>query len=1158
MRKAIYVLALALIVTMIAVSCNADPAASVEETVSVTFSNSGRNITSELESFNKGQYYWKYAAEKADDSKLNSGATDSYTEEGARFIHENDTGLVGSLSGFSQGWWNFKLFAYKLVDDEYVLVYQGEAKNQLLTNNGVNKVTVTVNPITVESTKTGILFIDYDNLDFIPAQSGLTEEDIAKFDKKAIVKDLNGDTEYGPVATDSSRYALTPGVYDITIYIEKSGIIYSAESVVTTVYQGLETKLSGELKESLTHFTFDSELNPDIITAKVTSNVVSSSNIPQEGLIISQNDSKVSAAVPKSVASSYIASIIEANRAAGATEDNTTMTMSVNVQTTEASSGSLTFEIGMSANVTIANGDTVQTISDSVSSLSDYVTTVVKIQAGLDNVVVTHKGQTMSTDLNNPNEYGAYSYDKVSGDLVIKTKSFSPFSVTYEVKLGYDITFVFNNGEAPVITRVDYWQSIDSLDIADPVNGTNFFKGWYYEDKEFLPWRTFTGDMTLTAKWAPGVTVTIISEYGNKEKRIVEKGGYLNYWALSSDPSREFDYYSITPDGERWSSTQIEEDITLYAHFKAKELHIWYHHLNNDFINGQTYSYGEETYEPATPEKNGMEFVGWFTNRDGEHSVDNKYVFGNPLIESITLYAVFEEKPHTVFYMPVERYKYDNSPRTEQVYDGDYARDYTWCYNIPMYYQLDYWKTADGNRFDFNTPIYSDITLYPVLKYEAGKEIDAICSNGFMKEEYIDDILYSGKTNINVTNSFAGGFTGTVELGMENPSYDLQRLLINMDLSKGDTIYKLTDGQLEMNLLNRIETDTTLDYSVEISGSIKARIGNLILVPTEITCNGVQFHRFTKESEYVDRNGNKDWWTSEVNMSVNGSLVIGDCTITVDNLDLTMTRTSYSSAPIISVTGSMTIVKGDGTTEVYSITGENGIAINMTQSGFDISGIITKTAGGNTEVFKIRCLIEEGETGYTISCEITRTIGESGSDVYSIEASLVYDKTGDIVTFTCQISKNGDDITNTLDQNSLISRIFGEVENIIILKPILMGYGNIAGVEFVYETTERIEKDGFGIISVYENTIDKNSRYYHVLLDINHYVDFIGNDHKITGEWKFTSSYCETENNIGYKIDEESFNYISPLSVDGAECSEEYVLGDYFHNSIINSYTYIH
>ena len=307
MRKAIYVLALMFIITMIAVSCDADPA-SVEETVSITFSNSGRNSTSELESFSKGDYYWKYAAEKADDSKLNSGATESYSEAGARFIHEGETGIEGNLSGFSQGWWNFKLFAYKSVNtgtgSEYVLVYQGEVKNQLLTNKEVNKVTVMVNPITVESTKTGILFIDYDNLDFIPAQSGLTEEDIAKFDKKAIVKDLNGTREYGPVAIASSRYALTPGAYDITLYIEKNGIIYSAESVVTTVYQGLETRLSGELKESLTHFTFEPGLNPDIITAKVTSNIVSTNSIPAEGLIISQNDSKVSAAIPQSVASS--------------------------------------------------------------------------------------------------------------------------------------------------------------------------------------------------------------------------------------------------------------------------------------------------------------------------------------------------------------------------------------------------------------------------------------------------------------------------------------------------------------------------------------------------------------------------------------------------------------------------------------------------------------------------------------------------------------------------------------------------------------------------------------------------------------------------------------------------------------------------------------
>ena len=1158
MRKAIYVLVLALIVTLLAVSCNADPAP-LEETVSITFSNSGRDITSELERFYTGEYYWKYAAEKADDSNLNSGATESYSEEGARFIHENETGLEGNLSGFSQGWWNFKLFAYKKINSEYVLIYQGEAKNQLLTNNGVNRVKVTVNPINAGSTKTGVLFIDYDNLHFIPAQSGVTEGDLVGFEKKAIVKALGSETEYEPSESDNSRYSLTPGSYDITLYFEKSGIIYSAESVVTTVYQGLETKLSGNLKESLTHFTFDSNLNPDIITAKVTSNSVSSSSIPTEGLILNQNDSKVSAAIPNSVATSYIERIIAANSASGATADNTTMTMSVNVQTTEASNSSLTFEIGMSANITITNGETVHTISDSVSTLSDYVTTVVKIQSGLDNVVVTHKGETMSSDLGAPNEYGAYSYDKVSGDLTIKTKSFSPFSVTYKVKLGYDITFDYSNGSEPVTFRVDYWQDIYSLDdLEDPMNGSMFFKGWYYEDKEFLPWRTFTGDMTLTAKWVDGVKVTINSVYGNEE-RICEKGGYLNYWPTSPDPTLQFDCYTLE-NGETWYNTVLESDITLKANFKAKELYIYYYDLDYKYIDSQKYSYNDVTYEPSVPERDGMEFIGWFRNKDGEHLPENKYVFGSPLTESITLYAVYSVQPHTVTYMNVEGLRWSSDPRTEQVYDGNFASEYGWCNSMPSYYQLDYWKTEDGNKFDFNTPIRSNITLYPVLKYQEGKEIDAICRNGFMKEEYRDDILYFGKTNINVTNSFDGGFTGTVELGMENPSYNLQRLLINMDLSKGDTIYKLTDGQLEMNLLNRIETDTTSDYSIEISGSINAQIGKLIPVSTKITCNGVQLDLFTKESENVGQDGYKDWWTSYEKMSVNGSLVIGDCTIAVDNLVLIMNRESYNSAPVFSLTGSVTISKGDGTTEVYSVTGENRIAINMTQSGFNISGIITKIVGGNTEVFEIACSIAMVQTGYTLSCEITRTIGENTSDVYRIDAKLLYDNNNNKLTFTCQIFKNEVDITNTLDQESLISRIFGEVENIFALMPVLMGNDSIEGVEFSYENTQIYEKAGFGTICVSENTLDGNSRRYHVVWNIDNYTDFVGKKHKITGEWKYTLiEKIDDQGTQNTVLETNTIEYISPLTVDDSEYGKEYIIdGDNVYNSIIYQSGWIH
>ena len=1157
MRKAIYVLVLALIVTLLAVSCNADPAP-LEETVSITFSNSGRDITSELERFYTGEYYWKYAAEKADDSNLNSGATESYSEEGARFIHENETGLEGNLSGFSQGWWNFKLFAYKKINSEYVLIYQGEAKNQLLKNSGVNRVTVTVNPINAGSTKTGILFIDYDNLHFIPAQSGVTEGDLVGFEKKAIVKALGSETECEPSESDNSRYSLTPGSYDITLYFEKSGIIYSAESVVTTVYQGLETKLSGNLKESLTHFTFDSNLNPDIITAKVTSNSVSSSSIPTEGLILNQNDSKVSAAIPNSVATSYIERIIAANSASGATADNTTMTMSVNVQTTEASNSSLTFEIGMSANITITNGETVHTISDSVSTLSDYVTTVVKIQSGLDNVVVTHKGETMSSDLGAPNEYGAYSYDKVSGDLTIKTKSFSPFSVTYKVKLGYDITFDYSNGSEPVTFRVDYWQDIYSLDdLEDPMNGSMFFKGWYDGEKEFSPWRTFTGDMTLTAKWVDGVKVTINSVYGNEE-RICEKGGYLNYWPTSPDPTLQFDCYTLE-NGETWYNTVLESDITLKANFKAKELYIYYYDLDYKYIDSQKYSYNDVTYEPSVPERDGMEFIGWFRNKDGEHLPENKYVFGNPLTESINLFAVYNVPPHTVTYMNVEGLRWSSDPITEQVYDGNLAREYGWCNSMPSYYQLDYWKTEDGNKFVFNTPIRSNITLYPVLKYQEGKEIDAICRNGFLKgENYYDDIQYSGTTNIKVSNAFAGGFIGSVTLGYENPSDKVQSFFINMDLVNGDTNYKLTDGNLNMTLVDSSDTETSSNSYGLVSGSIKAQIGNLFPESTLITCDNIAINQVMKrEVEYVD--GGSNVWAPYSLITIDGSLHIGDCKITADKLSITMTRESSSSAPVFSLKGSVTIAKSDKTSEVYSITGENGITVNMTDSGFSISGSFTKTVGENIETFMIgKCDIGMGENGYNLDCHISRTIGDGKPDVYIIKASLGADQNTGEFKFTFQLFKNGVDITDKISTDSLLKRILGEVQNILTLMPIVIGYGDTEGVEFEYIRTNTYEKDGFGEISITKKTKDKDTTWYHVIWNIDKYTDFVGEDHSITGEWEFTTSYCETENATGDKINEDSFVYTSPLTVDCVEYSEEFVLGNYFFDSIINGYTWIH
>ena len=1128
MRKAIYVLLLALIVTMIAVSCSADPVTPEEETVSVTFFNSGRNISSELEGFQPGEYYWKYAAEKADDSKLTSGATESYTEEGARFIHENASGLVGNLSGFSQGWWNFKLFGYKRITTEtgteYVLVYQGEAKNQLLTNNGngVNKVTVYVNPITTNSTKTGILYIDYANLTFVPSQSGLSEEDIASFNKKAIVKALGAETEFIPAATDAygnALYSLTPGAYDVSLYIEKNGIIYSTESIVTTVYQGLQTKLQGELKESLTHFSFDSQLNPDIITSKITSISVSSSSIPEGGLILNQDDEKVSATIPGSVASSYIETIIRENSAAGATAENTSMTMSVNVQTTEASNGSLTFEIGMSANITIKNGENIQTISDSVSTLSDYITTKVKLQSGLDNVTVKHKGNDMSTDLANPNEYGAYSYDSETGYLTIKTKSFSPFSVTYEVKLGYDITFDYNDGITQTKTvRAAYWQDLNSLKIEDPIRDGYVFKGWFYNGEAYNPWRTFSGDITLRAEWADFVTVTIISQFGN-EKIQVARGEYLNYRPESKDPDLSFHHFE-TEDGKEWLYSRIYSDITLHARFEKKEIYVWYNYLNDEYIGYQNYFNGENTVEPETPSKNGMNFIGWFTNKEGEHLPENKYVFGNPITENLNLYAVFDKEPYTVTYMSLDYRNSESYFYQEFVYENDCASNVTGATSSLPYYELDYWKTEDGIEFDFNTPIESDLTLYPALKIQEGKEAEAICTNGFMKEEYYDYMAYENATVITLAQGSAVGFSGSIELGMNSGkgTTSSSTFTVDMDLANGVNTYKLENGRLAINFGEITENGNVSEGKATIEGSIKAQIGKIIPKSTDISCD-LTLTQKTVMGE-VSGTDNYDKWIKEAVDTLRGSLSYGDKELSTEGLSVIMKRDDKTCPQVLSIIGSFTVTNNDNSVETYSFPSEEGVTIILNESGYSISGKFTKTIADETTVYEIvRFEIVMGKNGITVS-------GEMKKDDASIDPN---------------------------DPNSLFNRIMSEIGNILSLQPVLMGYEGINGVSYKYIRNESLDVAGFGSMSISSEDISEDTTKYHVKWNISNYTDYTEKHHRITGEWEFNIIHVNTEQGIFQKFAKESLNYISPLTIDGILYDKSVALGDgeSYHGSII-------
>ena len=262
MKRILPVLAiLALLVAVIACSQNAGSAG--EELVSVDFAGNARVLVSELEPFDKNDLYWFYAARKSlvpggtdmlDGSGLKSGETPSYNWEGAAPVRDDGNKGLGTVTGFSQGLWDFLLFGCRKSGDDFVILYQGEATSVSLRKGGENSVTVTVSPVSTEGK--GILFVDTDNIYFIPTQSQTTG--IADFTKEVTVTRVSDSQEQ--TGTDNV-YTIDPGLYRVyvafTFMIGEQKYIFAEGSVLSTVYSNLVTTVYGDLSELMTYAQFD-------------------------------------------------------------------------------------------------------------------------------------------------------------------------------------------------------------------------------------------------------------------------------------------------------------------------------------------------------------------------------------------------------------------------------------------------------------------------------------------------------------------------------------------------------------------------------------------------------------------------------------------------------------------------------------------------------------------------------------------------------------------------------------------------------------------------------------------------------------------------------------------------------------------------------------
>ena len=510
MTKRILVLAIALLAIFgLMVSCKNEVtnAGFGEELVSVSFKEDmARGLTATLEGFDKDHLYWAYAAEKADGSNLISGETDSYDESGAVWVKTDGynkpveglgtTGTSGyeayKVSGFSQGYWNFKLYAYKGVLGDnpattevetdyvtgYVLVYQGETLNVLLKSDSVNTqgshlVSVIVDPI--QSQDNGTMVFLTNKTHAATDRISMNTVNSAIYGTNYTVKVLSIlSMEDFPVeyvdaagakiheATDSQdgEYTLPAGSYKVTVAFTDSAsaptVNYAKGTIVATVYSNLTTTISGDLTEAMTYAEFDGELNPDLKTVTISSEAITYAPLsPSTQVSFSSTGTAkaVTATTTKAVTNQIILEIVATN-GTNTTEYNQSLVLTLNVETVESTATTATYEIGMSATLTSSkSGDPDVVTTSDVSEVDEHVTIVLQLQPGLDDVNVLHDGHQMAEAPATDAGYGVFSYNKPTGELTIVTKSFSPFEVSFVVPSEAD--YVAQVGNLKFLTLAD-------------------------------------------------------------------------------------------------------------------------------------------------------------------------------------------------------------------------------------------------------------------------------------------------------------------------------------------------------------------------------------------------------------------------------------------------------------------------------------------------------------------------------------------------------------------------------------------------------------------------------------------------------------------------------------------------------------------------------
>ena len=266
--------------------------------------------------------------------------------------------------------------------------------------------------------------------------------------------------------------------------------------------------------------------------------------------------------------------------------------------------------------------------------------------------------------------------------------------------------------EAPVVEKVVVTFDVDGVKttneiekntkVSKPSNPTKegyTFVGWLFEGSVFDFNTLIDGNITLVAAWeinaytvtfdADGTKTTVNTDYNtkvSKSENPYKEGHTFKCWLLNGV---EYDF-----------DTPVKSNITLVASFEVNTYTVTFNVEGSETtINVK---YNELATKPTDPEKEGYTFTGWILNEE-------VFDFNTPIKNDVVLLASFEINKYTV------TFDIDGATTTQEVEHNQKA---TKPANPEKEgFNFVYWS-VDGEEYDFDTLVTSDLTLVALFSYK--------------------------------------------------------------------------------------------------------------------------------------------------------------------------------------------------------------------------------------------------------------------------------------------------------------------------------------------------------------------------------------------------------------------------------------------------------